>query len=82
MPYTMEQIFGEKIYNDTESFKSVQRRYRRKLNFNAFPNRSRVIKLDKKFKAHDICEDLRAMGSSPFASPITNLHAAFNSAFD
>ena len=72
MPWTMEQkIFCVKTYYETKSFKIVQARYRRKFNFNTFPNRSQILKLIKNFEAHGTCEDRRAKGSSPSGPPIT-----------
>ena len=72
MPWTMEQkIFYVKTYYETKSFKIVQARYRRKFNFNTFPNRSQILKLIKNFEAHGTCEDRRAKGSSPSGPPIT-----------
>ena len=67
----MEQIFCAKTYHKTKSFKIVQVRYRRKFNFNTFPNRSLIFKLVKNFKAHRTSEDHKTMDSSPTGPPIT-----------
>ena len=95
MPWTMEQkIFCVKTYYETKSSKIVQARYRRKLNFNIFLNRSLIFKLVKNFEAHGICEDHMATGSSPSGSLLTiqtprrnvrtlsiSLHTTFNGGF-
>ena len=39
-------------YYETNPFKIIQARYRRKLTFNTIPNWSQIFKLIKKYKAH------------------------------
>ena len=59
-----QMTFYVKTYNETESFKILRARCRKKLNFNSFPNKSQSYKLVKNFEAHGICEDHKVMGSS------------------
>ena len=63
--------FFEKTYYEIKSFKIVQARYRRKFNFNTFPNRSQIYKLVKNFEAQGTCEDSWATCSSPSGTLIT-----------
>ena len=94
MPWMMEQkIFCVNTYYETKPFKIVQPRYRRKFNYNTFPNRRQIFKLVKNFEAHSTCEDSRTTGSLTSGPPITirtprrnvhslsiNLYTKFNSA--
>ena len=46
MCWTMERkIFCVTAYCGSKSFKIFQLRYKRKFNYNAFPNRSQIFKL-------------------------------------
>ena len=72
MPWSMEQkIFCVKTYYEMKSFQIVQARFRRKISFNKFPNKSQIFKLVKKFETHGTCGDRRVTGSSPSRPPIT-----------
>ena len=68
MTWTIEQNFRVKMYYKTKTFNSVRARYKRKLNFNTYPNRRKIFKLVKNFEA---CEDRRATVSSQSGPPIT-----------
>ena len=61
---------------ETMFFKIVQSRYKRKFNFNIFPNRAQIFKFVKNFQICGIFENRRAMGSSPSGSPITQEECA------
>ena len=61
----------KKTYYETKSFKTVQAGYRRKFNFNAFPNRNKISKLIKYFEAQGTWEDCMAKDSSSFGPTIT-----------
>ena len=85
-----QKILCVKIYYETQSFKIVQARYRRKFSWNTFLNRSQIFKLFKNFEPPGSCDDRKAMDSSSFGPPITqaewtgvfiNLHTTFNGAF-
>ena len=64
-------MFCVKTYYETKTFKIVQARYRRKLNFNTFPNKSQIFKLVKNFEVHGTYEDHSAISSSPSGPPIS-----------
>ena len=61
-----ERIFWVKINYKTKSFNIVQARYRMKVNFNTFQNRSQTFKLVKNLKVHSTCKDHMMMGLSQF----------------
>ena len=66
LPWKIERkFFCVKTYYETKSFIIVRTRYKRKFNFNTFPNRSQIFKLIKNVEAHGACEGYRATGSSP-----------------
>ena len=51
MPFLLD------TFNKTNSSKIVHARYRRKFNFNKFPNGNQIFNLVKNFRAHGICAD-------------------------
>ena len=57
MPWMIQKgIFFVKIHYETKSFE-IQVKYRRKINFSIFLNKSYIFMLAKSFEAHGNCED-------------------------
>ena len=51
MPWTTEQkVFCVQMYSKTESFKTVQSKFRRKFSFNYYPEKSQIYRWVKKFR--------------------------------
>ena len=72
-PWTLQlNIICVKTYiYETKSFTIVHTRFRRKLNFNTFPNRSQIFKFIKNFNAQGTRKDCRATSSLPSWPSIT-----------
>ena len=65
------KVFCVKTYYKTKSVKIVHARYRRKFNFNTFPNSSQILESVKNFEARGTCEGRSPVGSSLSGLPIT-----------
>ena len=67
----MEKISSVKTYNESKPIKSVQARYKRKLDFCTLPKKSQIFKSVKRFEARKISEDHRV---SVFFTILASVH--------
>ena len=66
MPWTKEEkIFCVTIYLATKSFKTVQAKFRRKFNFNNYPQKSQIYRWAHKFQATGSLNNLNKKGETP-----------------
>ena len=66
MPWTKEEkIFCVTTYLETKSFKTVQAKYRRKFNFNNYPQKSQIYRWTHKFQATGSVNNLNKKSATP-----------------
>ena len=66
MPWTKEEkIFCVTTDLETKSFKTVQAKYRRKFNFNNYPQKSQIYRWTHKFQATGSVHNLNKKSATP-----------------